>query len=182
MKYTLKTLVLIAVVLSLFSCNRVSPDKVVAQTWLNVNKITSHYSPNFFRLLQEMKSKGTINIVKNNEVVKGTAVEYINQIIIPSVDESLKKVEKLPVKEDTKEIINASLEVYKYGKAIFENEYLVIAAMIDEGKPEAKINNTIENLFAVHNPIMQKKLDRLDALVFPYAKKHNLPFKTQTSK
>ena len=178
MKYRAKTIMLLTVVISLFSCNRVSPDKVVAQTWLNVNNITSHYSPKFFRNLQEMKSKGNITVFRNDEVVKGTAVEYVNQYVITPVVEAQIKVEKLPAKEDTKEIIAASLEVYKYGKAVFENEYLTIATMMDEEKPEAEIYTAIENLYIVHDPVMQKKLDRLDELVLPYAKKHKIQIKT----
>ena len=119
MKYIFKTLVLLTVAISLLSCDAASPDKVVAQTWLNVNNITSHYSPNFFRNLQEMKSKDNITVVRNNELVKGTAVEYVKQYVITPVVEAQKKVEQLPAKEDTKEIITASLEVYKYGRAVF---------------------------------------------------------------
>lgn len=178
MKYIAKTIMLLTVVISIFSCNGVSPDKLVAQTWLNVNNITSHYSPNFFRNLQEMKSKDNITVIRNNEVVKGTAVEYVNQYVITPLVEAQKKVEKLPVKEDTEEIITASLAVYQYGKTVFENEYLTIATMMDEGKPEAEIYAAIENLYIVHDPVMEKKLDRLDELVFPYAKKHNIQIKT----
>ncbi|GGH18904.1 hypothetical protein GCM10011418_22920 [Sphingobacterium alkalisoli] len=54
--------------------------------------------------------------------------------------------------------------MYKYGKAVFENEYLTIATMVDEGKPEAEIYTAIEYLYIVHDPVMQKKLDRLDEL------------------
>ena len=178
MKYIFKTLVLLTVAISLLSCDGVSPDKVVAQTWLNVNNITSHYSPNFFRNLQEMKSKDNITVVRNNELVKGTAVEYVKQYVITPVVEAQKKVQQLPAKEDTKEIITASLEVYKYGRAVFENEYIAIATMMDEGKPEDEIYTAIEKLYIVHDPVMQKKLDSLDELIFPYAKKHKIRLKT----
>jgi len=179
MKYIAKTLVLLIVAISLFSCNhQPSPDKVVAQTWLNVNNITSHYSSNFFRILQEMKSKDNITVVRNNEVIKGTSVEYVKQYVIAPVIAAQKKVEKLPEKEDIKEIITASLEVYKYGRAVFEKEYLAIALMIDEEKPEAEINTAIENIYIAHDPVMQEKLNKLDELVFPYAKKHKIPIKT----
>ena len=68
--------------------------------------------------------------------------------------------------------------MYKYGRAVFENEYIAIATMMDEGKPEAEIYTAIENLYIVHDPVMQKKLDSLDELIFPYAKKHKIPLKT----
>jgi len=170
-------IVLTVLSLSLTSCNLVSPDKVVQRAWLNTNTITTNYSPKFFGQLLELKAKGNITVFKDNEVTKGTAVEYVNQTIITPLNESLQKVAELPENEDTKALKAASLELFRYGKEIFESDYLDIATMIDGERPEMEINTAIENLFLKHDLEMGTRLNRLDELVIPYAEKHNVPIK-----
>ncbi|MBC9797220.1 hypothetical protein [Sinomicrobium weinanense] len=160
---------------SLTSCNQATPDKVVQRTWLNTNNVTARYSPKFFGELRALKAKGNIIVFKENEAIKGTAVEYVNQMVIDPLNESINKVEGLPEKEDTKELIAASLDVFNYGKEIFENEYLDIATMIDEGQPEKAIDAAIEKLFVTHDENMQVRLLYLDELAISYAEKHNIP-------
>ncbi len=166
---THRIILLLGLAASICSCTGPSPKKVVAQTWLNTNNVTTYYSPKFFRELMERKEKD------NFTTTGGTAVAYIEQYVIATVDESLKKVEKVPVKSDTKELIHASLEVFKYGKEVFETEYLEIAAMIDDEKPLEEIHAAIDNLFAKHNGEMQIRLDQLDSYAIPYAEKHHIP-------
>src|SRR5690606_17946698 len=75
------------------SCNRVSPDKVVEVAWLNANQVVAFYSPKFFGELRELKSKGNITVFKENKPIKGTAVEYVNQMVVAPFNESMQKVE-----------------------------------------------------------------------------------------
>lgn len=166
---THKIILLLVLAASICSCAGPSPRKVVAQTWLNTNNVTTYYSPKFFKELMERKEKN------NFTTTGGTAVAYVEQYVIATVDESLKKVEKIPLKSDTKELIHASLEVFRYGKEVFETEYLDIAAMIDNEKPSEEIIAAIDKLFVKHDGAMQVRLDRLDSYALPYAKKHNIP-------
>lgn len=123
----------------------------------------------------EKKSKNNITVYKDGEVIKGTAVAYVQQFVILTVDENLKKVEALSPNKDDQELIEASLEVFRYGKQIFETEYLDIAAMIDDQKPPEEIHAAIDKLFAKHDGEMQKRFERLDSYALPFAEKHNIP-------
>jgi len=172
---SIKMIFLAALFTSLISCNQSSPDKTVQVAWLNANRVVAHYSPRFFGELRELKSKGNITVFKDNKTVKGTAVEYVNQLAVAPLNESMQKVKDLPEQEDTKAIKAASLAVFEYGKEIFENDYLHIAALIDEGQSAAEIDAAIEDLFAKYDPEMQARLNRLDELVIPYAEKHDIP-------
>mgnify|MGYP000952645490 CR=1 FL=1 len=175
MKRGIKIIQLLIFAASICACTSPSPRKVVAQTWLNSNNITTHYSPKFFTELIERKAKDNITVFKDNTVTKGTAVAYVQQYVIATVDESLKKVENIPVKLDTKALIHASLEVFRYGKHVFENDYLTIATMIDEKHPTESIEAAIDQLFAKHDAEMHARLARLDNYAIPYAEKHNIP-------
>jgi len=175
MKRGIRIIRLLFFAASICACAGPSPRKVVAQTWLNSNNITTHYSPKFFTELMERKAKNNITVFKDDTVTKGTAVAYVQQYVIATVDESLKKVEKIPVKPDTKALVHASLEVFRYGKEVFENDYLTIATMIDEKQPTETIEAAIDQLFAKHDAEMQARLDRLDSYAIPYAEKHNIP-------
>ncbi|MGV3762943.1 hypothetical protein [Parapedobacter sp.] len=175
MKMTTKTLFLSIVSYTLFACNQASPKKVVDVVWLNVNRVTANYSPQFFGELRELRASGGMAVAQNNEKIKGTAVAYVNQYVIGPLDESMDKIEKLPENEETKALIAASLEVFNYGKGIFENEYLSIAKMIDAESPASEIDAAVEKLFATHDEHMHGRLADLDELVIPYAEKHGVP-------
>ncbi|MBD1423213.1 hypothetical protein [Sphingobacterium chuzhouense] len=170
--YYIKCLLLIALT-GMVSCGP-SPKKVVAQTWLNTNNVTTYYSPKFFNELMEKKAKNNITVYQDGAVIKGTAVAYVQQYVIATIDENLKKVEDLSAKGDNKELIDASLEVFRYSSDVFENEYLDIAEMIDEEKPSEEIMSAIDDLFAKHDGEMQIRFDRLDSCAIPYAEKNNI--------
>ncbi|RAV28691.1 hypothetical protein [Sinomicrobium soli] len=170
-----KIILFLAFATAISSCTGPSPRKVVAQTWLNVNLVTAHYSPKFFTELRERKANNNITVYKDNAVTKGTAVEYVTQNVIGPLDEALKKVERLPVENDTKALIQASLEVFRYSREVFENDYLAIARSIDEKQPEDAIETAVDELFAKHDGAIQTRLDRLDSYAIPYAEKHNIP-------
>lgn len=171
--YYIKCLLLIALA-GIISCGP-SPKKVVARTWLNTNNVTTYYSPKFFNELMEKKAKNNITVYKDGAVTKGTAVAYVQQYVIATIDENLKKAEGLSAKGDNKELIDTSLEVFRYSKSVFENEYLDIAEMIDEEKKSEEIITAVDELFAKHDGAMQTRFDRLDSLAIPYAEKHNIP-------
>lgn len=148
-----------------------SAQKVFDQTWLNTNHVSMYYSPKFFMELMERKEKN------NFTATGGTAVEYVQLTAIAAVDESLKKVESIPEKPDTKELVQSSLDVFRYADEIFKTEYLEIAAMIDAEKPSEEINAAIDKLFAMHDGEMRKRFKQLDSYAIPYAEKHDIPIK-----
>jgi len=173
--YYIKFLLLTALT-GVVSCGP-SPKKVVAQTWLNTNNVTTYYSPRFFNELMERKTTDNITVYEDDTATKGTSVAYVQQYVIATIDENLKKVEALSAKGDNKELIHASLEVFRYAKGIFETEYLDIAAMIDDERPSEDIMTAIDNLFGKYDGEMQARFDRLDSYAIPYAEKHDIPIK-----
>ncbi|GAB3019401.1 hypothetical protein GCM10027051_25610 [Niabella terrae] len=168
---------LVLLVIGIGSCSGPTPRKVVAQTWLNINNITAHYSPSFFENLMAVKLKENITIIRNEAPTKGTAVEYVTQMVLDPLNESLKKVEKLPFDTETKPIIDASLEAYRYARTVVEKDYLAVAAMIDENQPADTIEMAVATLFEKHDTALQIRLDKLDSYVLPYAEKHKIHIK-----
>lgn len=175
MKATVQLLLLLMAGASTLSCSRVSPDKYVQVAVLNTNLVTSKYSPSFFRELRELKEQGRLTVFRDNQPQEGTAVEYVEQNVIASVDEAMKKVEALPQSEKTEALTRASLEVFRYGQKIFEAEYMAIAKMLDENKPPAAIDTAIQQLFTSHDPELGKRMEKLDELAIAYARKHEVP-------
>lgn len=157
------------------SCEQTAPRKYVERTVLNTNLVSGRYTPSYFNEVRELKKQGRIKVFKDGKMEKGTAVEYVMQNTIDPVDESIKKVKGLKKTEDTRDLIAASLDVFRYGRKIFENEYVSIAKMLDENRPQEEIDSAIQKIFETHDREMEKKLRYLDELAIPYAKKHNVP-------
>ncbi|MGS2739778.1 hypothetical protein [Sinomicrobium sp. M5D2P17] len=175
MKSTAKISLLLFIGLTFLSCDQTSPRKYVEVTVLNTNLVTSRYTPSFFEELRELEKQGRIAVFKDGEMKKGTAEEYVMQNAIAPVDVSIKKVKELEVKDDTHDLIAASLDVLQYSKEVFENEYRNIAEMLDTNRSQAEIDSAIHKLFRTYDREMEKKLRHLDELAIPYAEKHNIP-------
>lgn len=170
---------LIALCASLTSCNRVSPRKVVGRAVLNSNTVTVKFSPKFFDELRERKSKGRIVVFEDNRAQPGTAEEYVEQMVIAPANDAMESVEKLPKNEDTGDLVEASLEMFRYATEIFEEDYRAIARMIDGDQPQQAIDAAIQQLFETHDPELGKRVKRLDELAIPYAEKHDIPLQVK---
>lgn len=175
MKSTLKITLFLFMGFTLLSCSKPSPRKYVEVAVLNTNLVTGSYTPQFFDELQELKNQNRITLYKDGEMKQVTVEEYVRQRTIVPVNEAMAKAEALPETDDSRDLKAASLEVFKYGKQLFEKEYLVIAQMLDDNKAQTEIDSAIQKIFTSHDAEMEKRIRYLDELAIPYAKKHNVP-------
>ncbi len=159
MNHFLKLSLFTAFVTTMVGCNNTSPQKYVEIAVLNTNLVTAYYRPPYF---EEMMSH------------QGNAVDYVRQQTIPSLEQAIEKVKNLRVTDETKGLIDASLDFLVYGKELFETEYIDIAQMVDDNEPQAAIDTAITRVFDQHDPFLVEKLDRLEAVAIPFAEKHGV--------
>lgn len=141
------------------ACNTTTPQKYVEVTVLNTNLVTAYFRPAFF---EEIKGN------------QGNAVDYIQQRTTMGLDQAIEKVEQLEATDETRPLIDASMDVLTYGKQLFDSEYTTVAKMIDDGAEEPAIDSAITQLFEKNGPILDEKLNALDAVAMPYAEKHGI--------
>ena len=145
------------------ACTTTTPRKYVEVTVLNTNFITAYFRPAFF---DEIKGH------------QGNAVDYVQQRTSMGLDRAIEKVEELKVTDETRPLIDASLDVLTYGKQLFSSEYTDIAKLIDSGADESAIDSAITQLFEKNGPVLDEKLNALDEVAMPYAEKHGIELQT----
>ncbi len=166
---------LLLLVLAFCSCQQTSPDKVIGVTVLNTNQVTAFFRPRFFSELLERKKQNSIPVIKDGKTdMNGTAMDYVKMMAIDRVNGALTSVNEIEETEETKPLIGASKDLLEFGKKIFENDYVAVAKMIDEGKPQTEIDAAISSIFETNDAALTQKVKILDDLAMPYAKKHGV--------
>lgn len=156
------------------ACSGPSPRKLVETCWLNANRVTAYYEPQFFQNLMDMKASNNILVLVDGKVEKGSAETYVQQMLIDPVSRCLQDVASMTKCKDNEAILDASIAVFQFGKKVFEQDYLRMAQRIDEGVSEEMLASHVEALFTARDPEMFKRLDNLDRLILPYAAAHNI--------
>lgn len=156
------------------SCNLTSPQKYIEVAVLNTNTATSQYRPIFFKLLHESKTKNAIIVFKDDKKINNaTAVQYVEEKI-SNITNNMAKVKKLKSTKETADLLNASLELQTYIKEVMSSDYISIANMIDESKPEQDITIATQKMFEKHDAAVNEKMQKMNTLALSYAKKHNI--------
>lgn len=98
--------------------------------------------------------------------------DFVKEMQIGGVENIMETVGKLSRNEDNGSLFDASLDVLKLEKTIFENEYLAIAKMVDAGEPEEKIGEAVQQLKTKYQAEFKQKIEQLNELGKQYAAKN----------
>ena len=179
MKKLIQFSVLIAISLLLFSCgfNSSRPQKVFDVVGLNANSIPSSFERHFKELFSQ-KENGSLKIIKpNNNIVSGTAVEYVNQHYVKSLEGHIQSIKDLKTTEESQPIIDAGLDLFKYSDEIYKTDYPKIAKMIDEGKSQEEVMLVVQELDSTKGVEVDKKYKKMMELLIPYADENGVEYK-----
>mgnify|MGYP003621183780 CR=1 FL=1 len=127
--------------LILNSCST-PPEKYFGTAVLNTNLLIGFAGDGFSRQLESPSAmlsgdNGEISEMKRSEVVSSK---------IKQTEENLDKVESLRETDDTKDMINASLALYKYVLPVYKNEYVELAELYDNGASKEQIQQKTKSI------------------------------------
>lgn len=163
------------------SCNLLdkTPEKVFDTVALNANKIPKDFTRNFKELRQQ-KANGSLQMPAEDgkSMRKVDCSEFVAYMYTKTFEADVENVQKLSVNEETKPIIDAALDMYRYADEIYKNDFPAIASMIDAEKPEEEIDAAIQQLNDTKAAELYKKYETTMRLVIPYADKHGVEYKT----
>ena len=115
--------IMVAFVL-LVSCKKETPQKVVERTVLKANLLTANYGIGYFEQLKELQKNEYLKYYDNDgEEYAATFSQYLHKVTIPDLEKSLKDVQKLEINEDSKELINASIELFVFCIGFYKKDY-----------------------------------------------------------
>lgn len=155
----------------LFSaCNMATPEKYFDVAVLNSNMVVGFAGEGHARELESPSVKmgkdiNDILIMQRKEVVDAK-IEF--------VEEALENLKGLKETDDSKNIMQASIDLYEFILPIYKNEYMELARSYDEADPKEQV---LKQTKAIHD----KYFDRFETLYQKlishgqlYAQKHNI--------
>lgn len=171
---------MLSLLLPLNSCglnDKSYPEEVFEKVKLNSNKIPESFKKHFIEIRAHLKAGNLVIVTQQNEVRKINATEYVANHYVHLFDEDITDIKELKPDAETKNILAAALDMFRYADDIYKTDFPRIAKMIDDGKPDKEINAAIDELDRTKGPIMNEKYDKVHYMILPYANKHGIKYK-----
>ncbi|UTD14867.1 hypothetical protein HER15_04975 [Tenacibaculum mesophilum] len=178
MKSIKNILGIIVVCILLTGCEKETPEKVVEKTVLKANLLTVNYGIGYFKQLKELQKNEYLKYYDNDgEEYSATYSQYLHKVTIPNLERSLRDIQKLEVNEDSKDLINASIELFEFCIDFYKKDYAEIAYMYDEGKTQQEINQLIKEFKVRSFEEFKEKNLELEEAAKKYAEKKGVNLK-----
>lgn len=162
----------------LTSCKKESPHEIVEKTVLNANLLMASYGSQYFQQLEALERSGNLMYLsKNGEMQPATYSQYLKKVSIPEIENIIAEVEALQVDEDSKPLIDSSLDLFKLCLDFYETDYPKIVLMYDENKPRKKIIDKVRKFEEEHYQVFEEKNAKLDEEAKKYAENNGIKLK-----
>lgn len=107
--------------------------------------------------------------------------EYFKFRCVNNAIENYNKVKSLPVTDETRSMITASLALYEFCTSKYQNDYLQIAKMKDDNRPQREVDAALKRFDDTYIQEFTKKYDNAWSEGLIYAKAHGIEVKTVNS-
>ncbi len=107
-----------------------------------------------------------------------TYQEYFKFMCVDHAIENYNNLKDLPVTDDTKPMITASLALYEFCIQKYQQEYLEIAKLKDGNQPLSKIEGALKNFDSAYLQQFAMKYDAAWSEGIIYANKHGIKVTT----
>jgi hypothetical protein len=156
--------------LLLVSCTA-TPETYFGEAVLTSNTLVGFANNGLQRELDQPSVKmvnGDVNNpvpMKRKEVIDGK-IEYM--------EEQLGKIKKLKKTDDTKELLETSINLYEYVFPVYKNEYQQLAKLYDDAAPNEQIQSATQSIHDKYYPRFDELYNKLIAIGKLYAAKHDI--------
>jgi len=153
------------------ACNTTTPEKYFDTAVLNANMIADFGGEGLQRELESPSvklvegTKDQTEPMKRKEVVDDKT-QYI--------ESSYEKVKKLKQTDETKSMIQASLNLYEYVLPVYKNEYIQLAKLYDNKAPTEQIQSLEQSIYDKYFQKFSELYDNLMKEGKSYAQKNNI--------
>jgi len=173
MRLNVKHVMLMVMVLAITACKIPlnSPEEYFDRAALNTNTLSrfgGEYFNTYQKYIKQTNGVGDFN----------TCEKYLKNYSIAFARRDLKKVKSLAITEETKPMIDASIDLYNFVLESYQTDHIQIARMIDRQAPAEEINTAINKLNTKSYDSFALKYDKLWKIAEQYAKDNDITVKT----
>lgn len=147
-----------------------SPEKYFDTAALNANAVSHFGSDYFITALGYGKRPAS-----TGPGVSQYTYEQQIGFAIQRVEGYLKNVDGLMSTKDTKDLLDASKDLFQFTLESYRTDHLPVAKMIDRKAPEEEISKAMEAMDKKSYEIFLTKYEKLYNIGTRYAKEHNIP-------
>jgi hypothetical protein len=154
----------------LISCNSDSPEKYFDIAVLNTNALRGFAGDGMLRDLQSPSVKMAEN---NGKPVPMKRSEVLNAKI-KLAEENLDKLEGMKKTDDNKDMLEASLALYKFVIPVYKTEYTQLAGLYDANAQEDEIESLAKLIHEKYYSEYTELYNKLISIGKVYAEKHDI--------
>ena len=165
------------VIIFLFqSCGfETSPKTYFNKTTLNTNSLSNFGSKDFEHYMGSIPQKNLYIKTDSGEYkLQEKVTPHIKTFIIPRTEEELNEIKALRPTEETKAMIDASINLYEFTLKKYKTDYIAIAKLIDANADKEEIKNAITNFDNKNLETYWNLHKQLSEIAIPYAEKHGI--------
>ncbi|WP_146194609.1 hypothetical protein [Flavobacterium crocinum] len=168
------------VLITMVSCKfaKDSPAQVFNTVGLNTNKIPFSFE-RVFKEFRQHKINGTLQLPTEDgkHMKKATCVEVVKFAYANTFKEDIKRIKNLNPTKEAEPIIKAGIELFEYADEIQNEDFMMIAKMIDEGKSDEEIDLAAKQLDDTKGIILDEKHSKMMDLLLPYADANGVEYR-----
>lgn len=174
-----KAILIALILIFLQSCKMENtPEEYFDISALNTNLFMDFGSKDFATMKQNKDANQLIAFDEKGTFPAKSYEDHILRFKVSYLKQSIKKIEDLKPTDETKPMIDASLDLFNFVKNKYETDYIKIARLMDTKAPQETIDKAIAEMEASSFPVFEAKYKKLWDLALPYAKDHGIDVKT----
>lgn len=175
-----KIIFLLACFIFFTSCDNFTksqPKKVFAVIGLNSNTVNGNFK-RLFKEAQEQAKAGHLYIYEEGKTKTTNSFQvYFKSRYSNFFDSYIEKVNALNVEKEDQKMVDNALKMFNRADKIYSEDFLPIAKMMDEGRPNEEIDAAITQLTETKGAELEGLRENVLEYAISYAEKHNIEVK-----
>ena len=170
-------LIVLAVGSLLSSCNNATPENYFDEAVLNVNLITPFGGQ---AALYSMAHPSVKLVPGTKDQTAPMTRKEIVEDQIQRVEQNLTKIKALPESEESRDMVQTSIELHEFVLPVYKTEYRELAKLYDEGGSQQDRISRAQEIDTKYLAAYKALFSRLVELGKAYAEKHHIKVEWQT--
>lgn len=155
-----------------------TPEEYFDRSALNTN-LSMQFGGKDFKTMEQNKKSNQLLAFDDKSMFPAKSYEdHVVRFKVLQLNQSMEKIKELKPTEETKPMIDASLDLFNFVKEKYETDYTKICLLMDKNASIEKINKAIVEMESTTFPVFSQKYKKLWDLALPYAKNHGIEVKT----
>ena len=155
-----------------------TPEEYFDRSALNTNLFMEFGGRDIKTMEQNKKANQLLAFDDKSTFPAKSYEDHVLRFKVLQINQSIEKIKELKPTDETKPMIDASLDLFNFVKEKYETDYIKICRLMDKNAPKEEIDKAIVEMESTSFPVFAQKYKKLWDLALPYAKNHGIEVKS----